>query len=85
MMIAQVCGLEPGEFVHSFGDVHLYNNHIEQAKIQLTRKPFPLPLMKLNPSKKNIFDFEWEDFTLENYQSHPGIKAPIAVCILEDH
>ncbi len=79
MMIAQSCDLEPGEFVHSFGDLHLYNNHIEQAKMQLTRTPFPMPTMKLNPSKKNIFDFEWGDFNLENYQSHPGIKAPIAV------
>jgi thymidylate synthase len=79
MMIAQVCDLEPGEFIHSFGDLHLYNNHIEQAKLQLSRTPYPLPQMKINPARKNIFDFEWEDFTLENYQSHPGIKAPIAV------
>jgi len=79
MMIAQVCDLEPGDFVHSFGDVHLYNNHIEQAKLQLTRKPFPLPVMKLNPSVKNIFDFNFEDFTLENYQHHEAIKAPVAV------
>lgn len=79
MMIAQVCGLEPGEFVHTFGDVHLYNNHIEQAKLQLTKTPYPLPTIKLNPGVKNIFDFQFEDFTLENYQSHPPIKAPIAV------
>jgi thymidylate synthase len=79
MMIAQVCGLEPGEFVHTFGDVHLYNNHFEQAKLQLTRTPYALPRMKLNPRTKNIFDFQYEDFTLENYQSHPPIKAPIAV------
>jgi thymidylate synthase len=79
MMIAQVCDLEPGEFIHSFGDVHLYNNHIDQAKIQLARRPYPLPAMKLDPSVKNIFDFQWESFSLENYQSHPGIKAPIAV------
>jgi len=79
LMIAQVCKLEPGDFVHSFGDVHLYNNHIEQAKLQLTRKPFPLPAMQLNPSVKNIFDFRFDDFKLENYQSHPAIKAPIAV------
>jgi thymidylate synthase len=79
MMIAQVCDLEPGEFVHSFGDVHIYNNHIEQARTQLTRTPFPLPILKLNPAVKNIFDFQKEDFVLENYQSHPGIKAPIAV------
>jgi thymidylate synthase len=79
MMIAQVCDLEPGDFIHSFGDVHLYNNHVEQAKLQLLRKPFPLPVMKLNPAVKNIFNFTFEDFTLENYQSHPAIKAPVAV------
>ena len=79
LMIAQVCDLEPGEFVHTFGDVHIYNNHIEQVKLQLSRTPFPLPTMKLNPSVKNIFDFKFEDFTLENYQSHPAIKAPVAV------
>ena len=79
MMIAQVCDLEPGEFIHTFGDVHIYNNHIEQVNLQLSRKPLPLPTMKLNPSVKNIFDFTFEDFTLENYQSHPAIKAPIAV------
>jgi len=79
MMIAQVCDLEPGEFVHTFGDVHIYNNHLEQVKLQLSRDPFPLPAMKLNPAVKNIFDFQFEDFTLENYQSHPAIKAPVAV------
>ncbi|MBE7174319.1 MAG: thymidylate synthase [Williamsia sp.] len=79
MMIAQVCGLEPGEFIHTFGDVHLYNNHREQADLLLTRKPFPLPQMKLNPAVKDILDFTYEDFTLENYQSHPAIKAPVAV------
>ena len=79
MMVAQVCELEPGDFVHSFGDVHLYNNHIEQAKLQLTRTPYTLPQMKLNPSIRNIFDFQFEDFTLENYQFHPAIKAPVAV------
>jgi thymidylate synthase len=79
LMIAQVCDLEPGDFVHTFGDVHIYNNHIEQVKLQLSRTPFPLPTMKLNPSVKNIFDFKFEDFTLENYQSHPAIKAPVAV------
>ncbi len=79
MMIAQVCGLEAGEFVHTFGDVHLYNNHIDQASLQLSRTPYPLPQMKLNPEVKNIFDFKFEDFTLENYQSHPAIKAPVAV------
>jgi thymidylate synthase len=79
MMIAQVCDLKPGEFIHTFGDVHLYNNHIEQAKLQLTRTPFTLPTMHLNPSVKNIFDFDFEDFKLENYQSHPAIKAAVAV------
>ncbi|MCK7556703.1 thymidylate synthase [Chitinophaga sedimenti] len=79
LMIAQVCGLQPGEFIHSFGDVHLYSNHVEQAKLQLTRQPFPLPQMKLNPDVKDIFSFEFEDFTLENYESHPHIKAPVAV------
>lgn len=79
LMMAQVCDLEPGEFVHTFGDVHLYSNHVEQAKLQLTRSPFPLPRMVLNPSVKDIFGFTFEDFTLENYQSHPAIKAPVAV------
>lgn len=79
MMMAQVCGLTPGDFVHSFGDVHLYNNHQEQAKLQLTRTPFPLPVMELNPSVKNIFDFDFDDFKLLNYQFHPPIKAPVAV------
>lgn len=79
MMIAQVCDLVPGEFIHSFGDVHLYNNHLEQAELQLTRTPFALPQMKLNPGIKNIFDFKFEDFELVNYQSHPAIKAPVAV------
>jgi thymidylate synthase len=79
MMIAQVCDMDLGEFVHSFGDVHLYKNHFEQAQLQLTRNPFPLPQMKLNPAVKNILDFKYEDFELLNYQSHPGIKAPVAV------
>ncbi|MGN6264565.1 MAG: thymidylate synthase [Ginsengibacter sp.] len=79
MMIAQVCDMDLGEFVHSFGDVHLYKNHFEQAQLQLTRNPFPLPQMKLNPAVKGIFDFKYEDFELVNYQSHPGIKAQVAV------
>jgi len=79
MMMAQVCDLEPGEFIHTFGDVHIYNNHMEQVNLQLSRKPFPLPTMKLNTEVKNIFDFRFEDFTLENYQFHPAIKAPVAV------
>lgn len=79
MMIAQVCDLQPGEFVHTFGDVHIYNNHLEQVALQISRKPFPLPVMKLNPEIRNIFDFTFNDFTLENYQFHPPIKAPVAV------
>lgn len=79
MMIAQVCDLQYGDFVHSFGDVHLYNNHMEQANLQLSRTPFPLPTMKINPAVKDIFAFQFEDFTLENYECHPGIKAPVAV------
>jgi thymidylate synthase len=79
MMIAQVCDLECGDFVHSFGDVHLYSNHIEQAKLQLTRTPFELPTLKINPAVKDIFGFDFSDFTIENYQCHPGIKAPVAI------
>jgi thymidylate synthase len=79
MMIAQVCDMEPGDFVHSFGDVHLYNNHFEQANLQLSRTPFQLPQMKINPEVKDIFDFKFEDFELINYESHPAIKAPVAV------
>lgn len=79
MMMAQVCGLQPGEFVHTFGDVHIYSNHLEQVKLQLSREPYPLPQMRLNPDVKNIFDFTYEDFTLTNYQSHPAIKAAVAV------
>ena len=79
MMIAQVTGLKPGEFVHALGDAHLYLNHIDQAREQLTRKPYPLPTMRLNPDVTSIFDFTYEDFTLENYRAHPTIKAEIAV------
>ena len=79
LMMAQATGLRPGEFVHTFGDAHLYLNHIEQAKTQLARRPYPLPRMRLNPSVKSLFDFKYEDFTLENYQFHPAIPAPIAV------
>ncbi len=79
MMVAQVCDLKPGEFIHTFGDLHLYSNHLEQAKLQLSREPRPLPTMKINPVVKNIHDFKFEDFQLEGYDPHPGIKAPIAV------
>ncbi|HTJ12712.1 MAG TPA: thymidylate synthase [Dinghuibacter sp.] len=79
LMMAQVCSLEPGEFVHTFGDVHLYSNHVEQARLQLTRSPLPLPRMKLNPAVRDIFGFTFEDFSLLDYQSHPAIKAPVAV------
>jgi thymidylate synthase len=79
MMVAQVCDLQVGEFIHTFGDVHLYNNHIEQAKLQLSRTPFALPQIKINPAVKNIFEFKFEDFELVNYEFHPHIKAPVAV------
>lgn len=79
MMIAQVCGLKAGEFIHTFGDVHLYSNHLEQARTQLTRTPYPLPQMKINPARTQIEDFVFEDFELLNYQSHPHIKAEVAV------
>jgi thymidylate synthase len=79
MMIAQVCGLEPGDFVHTFGDAHLYSNHMEQVATQLSREPFGLPTMNINPDIKNIFDFKYEDFELTGYESHPGIRAPIAI------
>jgi thymidylate synthase len=78
-MMAQVTGLQPGEFVHTFGDAHLYHNHFEQARTQLARTPYPAPTMTLNPARTDIFAFEYEDFTLSNYVAHPGIKAPIAV------
>src|ERR1700677_1174245 len=79
LMVAQVCGLKPGDFVHTFGDLHLYNNHLEQAKLQLTREPRALPQMKLNPAVKDLFAFRYEDFSLEGYQPHPHIKAAVAV------
>jgi thymidylate synthase len=79
MMIAQVCDLQPGDFVHTFGDAHLYLNHLDQVNLQLSRKPYPLPTMTLNPEIRSVFDFTFDDITLSNYQSHPAIKAPIAV------
>jgi thymidylate synthase len=79
MMIAQVCDLEAGDFVHTFGDAHLYLNHLEQVDLQLSREPYPLPTMSLTPEIRSVFDFTFDDITLHNYQSHPAIKAPIAV------
>ena len=79
MMMAQVCDLEPGDFVHTFGDVHIYNNHLEQVKLQLSREPRPLPTMHLNPAVKSLFDFKYEDFTLENYNPYDAIKADVSV------
>ena len=79
MMVAQVCGLQAGDFIHTFGDAHLYNNHLEQTQLQLSRDPRPLPTMKLNPEIKDLFAFKYENFQLENYDPHPGIKAPVAV------
>ncbi len=78
-MMAQACDLEPGEFIHTLGDAHLYMNHVEQARLQLSREPRVLPRIKINPSVRSIFDFKYEDFTIEGYEPHPGIKAPIAV------
>lgn len=79
MMIAQVCDLEPGEFIHTFGDVHIYSNHVEQVKLQMTREPKAMPTMKLNPAIKSIFDFTYEDFELVNYDAHPHIKGEVSV------
>ena len=79
MMVAQVCNLESGEFVHTLGDAHIYSNHFEQVNLQLTRTPRTLPTMKINSEIKNIFDFKFEDFVLENYDPHPHIKAAVAV------
>nr|WP_321359675.1 thymidylate synthase [uncultured Hyphomonas sp.] len=79
LMMARATGLKPGEFIHTFGDAHLYLNHVEQAELQLSREPLPLPVMRLNPDKTDLFGWEYEDFTLENYQAHAHIKAPVAV------
>jgi thymidylate synthase len=79
MMMAQVCGLQPGDFVHTFGDAHLYSNHMDQTREQLSREPRPLPTMHINPAIKDIFAFRFDDFTLEGYDPHPAIKAPVAV------
>jgi thymidylate synthase len=79
MMMAQVCNLQPGDFIHTFGDAHLYNNHIEQTNLQLSREPRALPIMKINSDVKDIFQFKFEDFTLENYDPWPHIKGAVAV------
>lgn len=79
MMMAQVCGLKPGDFVHTFGDVHIYNNHIDQVRLQLSREPRPLPTMRLNPEVKSLYDFKYEDFTLENYDPYDAIKADVSI------
>lgn len=79
LMVAQVTGLEPGDFVHTFGDAHIYNNHLEQVRLQLSREPYPLPQMKINPQVKSIFDFKYDDFELVNYQAHPHIKGDVSI------
>jgi thymidylate synthase len=79
LMMAQVTGLKPGEFVHTFGDLHLYSNHLDQAREQLSREPRPLPRMRLNPARRELEEFVFEDFTLEGYDPYPAIKAPVAV------
>jgi thymidylate synthase len=79
MMVAQVTGLQPGDFVHTFGDTHIYNNHLDQVRTQLAREPFPLPKMKINPEVKSIFEFQYSDFELINYQAHPHIKGDVSV------
>ena len=78
-MVAQVCGLDAGDFVHTLGDAHLYSNHLEQAREQLAREPKPLPTLKLNPDVRSLFDFRYEDIAIDGYQPHPAIKAPVAV------
>ena len=79
MMVAQVTGLQPGDFVHTFGDAHIYNNHLDQIRTQLSREPFPLPQMKINPEVKSIFEFQYSDFELIDYRSHPHIKGDVSV------
>jgi thymidylate synthase len=79
MMVAQVCDLEPGEFIHTFGDVHIYQNHLEQVRLQMGREPRELPVLKINPQVKDIYSFEYEDFTLEGYDPHPHIKGVVSV------
>jgi thymidylate synthase len=79
LMVAQICGLQPGDFIYTLGDAHLYSNHLEQADLQLSREPFPLPTMKLNPAVQNLDDFTYEDFEIVDYKCHPGIRAPIAI------
>ena len=79
MMVAQVCDLELGDFIHTFGDAHLYSNHFEQARLQLSRTPYQLPTMRINPQVKDIFAFSFDDFELLDYQAHPHIKAPVAI------
>ena len=78
-MVAQVCGYEPGDYIHTFGDVHIYTNHMEQVRLQLTRQPRPLPKMVLNPLRQDLFSFEYSDFSLQDYDPWPSIKAPVAV------
>jgi thymidylate synthase len=78
-MMAQACGLQPGDFVHSFGDAHLYLNHLEQARLQLTREPRALPKLRLNPAVRSLFEFSYDDILIEGYEPHPAIKAPVAV------
>jgi thymidylate synthase len=85
MMVAQVCDLEAGDFIHTFGDVHIYNNHIEQVQLQLSREPKALPIMKLNEKIKDIFGFQYEDFELQNYDPHPAIKGKVSVSLIPEY